>query len=311
MDLVDDLPRASTLPHPLMPGASPLVDDLDTVRRLEDAGAAAIVMHSLFEEQIAREQLGDLRAHRAHGESLRRGALATSRAATTSRSGPTSTSSSSAASRRRSRVPVIASLNGTTPGGWLEYARLIEQAGADALELNVYSLADRPDESGRRRRARTRRRSCASVQARDPRSRSRSSSRRSTRRSPHFARRLDGAGADGLVLFNRFYQPDIDLEELDVVRDAAPLRLRPSCCCACAGWRSSRAACARSLAVDRRRAHGRRRGQGGHGRRPRACSWSRRCCAHGPEHLRRCCDEHDATGWRSTSTSRSRRCAAA
>jgi dihydroorotate dehydrogenase (fumarate) len=128
------------LPNPLMPGASPLVDDLDNVKRLEDAGAAAIVMHSLFEEQITHEQLGHLYAVEMHEESFAE-ALSYFPRAEEYRLGPDTYLEQIRKIKAAVKVPVIGSLNGTSPAGWLDYAKLIEQAGADALELNVYYLA--------------------------------------------------------------------------------------------------------------------------------------------------------------------------
>jgi dihydroorotate dehydrogenase (fumarate) len=197
-----------------MPGASPLVDDLDAVRRLEDAGASAIVMHSLFEEQIVGEQL-------AWDEVVERNAEAHAEAADYLASpaefvlGPQEYLEQIARIKKAVRVPVIGSLNGTTRGGWLDYARLIEQAGADALELNVYQVATDRMEPGSDLEARvltilqTVKKSVRIPVA--------------VKLSPfytslaHFARKLYDAGADGLVLFNRFYQPNIDVEELAVV----------------------------------------------------------------------------------------------
>jgi dihydroorotate dehydrogenase (fumarate) len=122
-----------SLPSPLMPGASPLVDDLDTVKRLEDAGASAIVMHSLFEEQITREQLASVRNILVHENSFAE-ALRTSQGRR-ARLGLTATWSRSA-DQGHGRVPAIGSPNGTTPEGWLAYAKQIQEAGADAVEIN-------------------------------------------------------------------------------------------------------------------------------------------------------------------------------
>jgi dihydroorotate dehydrogenase (fumarate) len=174
------------LKSPLMPGASPMVDNLDTGKRLEDAGAAAIVMHSLFVEQITRI-------------------------------------------KKSVDVPVIGSLNGTTPGGWVEYAKMIQQAGADALELNLYFVA--ADVQDHAEAIETRLLQIV-----------RSVTEKLTiplavKLSPfftslaNFASDLDAAGVDGLVLFNRFYQPDIDIERLEVkptlhLSDASELLLR-------------------------------------------------------------------------------------
>jgi len=201
-----------TLPHPLMLGASPLVDDLDAVRRAEDAGAAAIVMHSLFEEQITHEhdaarQLG------SHEDSFAE-ALYFSPHRREFALGPDQYLEQVRRLKDAVRVPVIASLNGVTNRGWLEYARLIDQAGADALELNVYRVTTSPDETAEtvERQTLDMLRSVKSL-AKIP---------VTVKLSPfytalsNFAGRLVDAGADGLVLFNRFYQPDIDVEELEV-----------------------------------------------------------------------------------------------
>jgi len=217
------------LPHPLMPGASPMVDELDTVRRLEDAGAAAVVMHSLFEEQIAREQVSTFIHTESHGQSFAE-ALTYFPSPEAFHLGPDEYLEHLRKVKQAVSVPVIGSLNGYSMGGWLEYASLIEQAGADALELNVFMLGSNPADPGAAIELRT----VQMVQAvrkavRIP---------VSVKLSPfytslaHFAAKLDEAGADGLVLFNRFYQPDIDVEELQVRRQVhlsssaeLPLRL--------------------------------------------------------------------------------------
>jgi dihydroorotate dehydrogenase (fumarate) len=218
------------LSHPLMPGASPMVDDLDTVKRLEDAGASAIVMHSLFEEQIHREQVSAFVHTESHEQSFAE-ALSYFPSSDAFALGPHEDLEQLRRIKRAVSVPVIASLNGYTLGGWLDYAKLMQEAGADALELNVYQLATNPEESGDSMEERT----IEMVRA----------VRRAVKvpvavkLSPfytalgHFTRRLDQAGADGLVLFNRFYQPDIDVEELQVRRalhlshsSELPLRLR-------------------------------------------------------------------------------------
>jgi dihydroorotate dehydrogenase (fumarate) len=218
------------LPHPFMPGASPLVDDLDTVKRLEDAGAAAIVMHSLFEEQILREQVASFLHGERHGESFAE-ALCYFPSPERFAFGPEEYLQQLARIKDSVGVPVIASLNGTTPGGWLSYARAMEQAGADALELNVYSLAADGEDGGEAIEGRTLE-MLRAVKAgvRIP---------VAVKLSPfytslaHFGQRLVRAGADGLVLFNRFYQPDLDPEQLEVKRSLVlstpqelPLRLR-------------------------------------------------------------------------------------
>jgi dihydroorotate dehydrogenase (fumarate) len=218
------------LPHPLMPGASPLADDLDMVRRLEDAGAAAIVMRSIFEEQIALEEETTFAVTEAHGYSHGE-AGSYFPPSDAFALGPDEYLEQLQRIKRAVRVPVIASLNGVTSGGWLRYARLLEEAGADALELNVYSLATDAREDARTVEERT----IAMVREvkggiRIP---------LAVKLSPfytafaNFAHRLDEAGPAGLVLFNRFWQPGIDVEELEVRRELhlsdsseLPLRLR-------------------------------------------------------------------------------------
>jgi dihydroorotate dehydrogenase (fumarate) len=216
------------LPHPFMPGASPMVDDLDMVRRLEDAGAAAVVMHSLFEEQITGEQMFALHQVDSYAESFAE-ALSYLPDPRMFRLGCDEYLEQLRRIKAAVSVPVIASLNGVTRGGWLDYARLMEEAGADAIELNVYLLATDPEESGATIEASTTGMLRAvKEEVRIP---------VAVKLSPffsslaHFAQDLSAAGADGLILFNRFYQPDIDVEALEVTRslrlsDSSELLLR-------------------------------------------------------------------------------------
>src|SRR5205809_3794501 len=176
---------------PLVPSASPLSEDIDKIKQMEQAGASAVVLHSLFEEEAEAEaarpefQVGP----KDYLEQIRR-------------------------AKSSVKIPIIASLNCTTLGGWISYARQITEAGADALELNIYRIPTQPAVTGsaieetyidtvRTVRAATKIRLAVKL-------------------SPYFsnfanmAHRLDALGADGLVLFNRFYQPDIDLEKMDV-----------------------------------------------------------------------------------------------
>lgn len=202
------------LPHPLMPGASPLVDDLDMVRRLEDAGAAAIVLHSLFEEQITREEEARHAAIDGPADTFAE-AVSYFPRLDDYPLGPDKYLEQVRLIREAVRVPVIASLNGTTAAGWLEYARLLEQAGAHALELNVYHVATDPNETS----------DAVEQRVLDVLSAVKHAVRipLAVKLSPFYsslarlAQRLDDAGATGIVLFNRFYQPDIDLEQLEVV----------------------------------------------------------------------------------------------
>jgi dihydroorotate dehydrogenase (fumarate) len=218
------------LPHPLVPGASPLSDDLDTVKQLEDSGAAAIVLRSLFEEQISREDEATRNHWNRHDDAFAE-AVTFFPSPDSFVLGPDEYLNHVQRVKQAVRIPVIGSLNGMTPGGWLSYARLIEQAGADALELNVYHAPTDFETSG----SEVERQTIEMVRAvkhglKIP---------LAVKLAPfftafaHFARQLDGAGADGLVLFNRYYDPDIDVQELNVVRtlqlsdsSELPLRLR-------------------------------------------------------------------------------------
>ena len=216
------------LPHPLMPGASPMVDDLDTVKRLEDAGAAAIVMHSLFEEQLTLEQLGAIQNIEAHAESFAE-ALSYFPHPDEYALGPDKYLEHLHRIKHAVSVPVIGSLNGVTPSGWTDYARQIEQAGADALELNFYyvatNVADTAGSVEQRLYDVVRLvKGAVSIPV-------------AVKLSPFYsafaqlADQLDAAGVNGLVLFNRFYQPDIDVDELEAVprlqlSDSSELLLR-------------------------------------------------------------------------------------
>lgn len=215
------------LKNPLVASASPLSKKLDRARRLEEAGISAIVMYSLFEEQIIRESL-ELdhylsRAANAFPEALSYlpdgGLYGVS---------PENYLNQVAGLKKALTIPIIGSLNGVSRGGWTSYARRIEEAGADALELNMYYLATDPEVSSSDIEN-TQVELVAEVKSAitiplavkiGP----------FVASIPNFAKRLVEAGADGLVLFNRFYQPDFDLEELEVVHSldlstSADLRL--------------------------------------------------------------------------------------
>ncbi|MFH1531745.1 MAG: dihydroorotate dehydrogenase-like protein [Pseudomonadota bacterium] len=210
------------LPHPFMPGASPMLDDLDMVKRLEDAGAAALVMRSLFEEQLVSEELATHAAMESH-EHTSSEAMSYFPAATSFTLGPHEYLEQIRKIKDAVSVPVIASLNGTHPGSWLRYARLIQEAGADALELNCYFLATDPAVSGEQVETQLFDLMTDVKKGLDIPVAVKLSAQYSSLAS--LARRLDQAGADGLVLFNRFYQPDIDIETLEVTRQ---LRLSSS-----------------------------------------------------------------------------------
>jgi dihydroorotate dehydrogenase (fumarate) len=202
------------LKHPIVSSSCPLAATVEGVQRLAEAGAAAVVLPSLFEEQINHEsyQLDHYLSHTAPGYAE---ALSYFPEMARYAVGPDGYLELVERSKQAVDVPVIASLNGVSSGGWIEYARAIEQAGADALKLNVYFLATDPELTS------------AEVELmyldvlRDVKASV--SIPVAMKLSPYFsamanlAARLTEAGADGLVLFNRFYQPDFDLEALEVV----------------------------------------------------------------------------------------------
>ncbi|MBI3962831.1 MAG: dihydroorotate dehydrogenase-like protein [Deinococcus sp.] len=202
------------LKNPLVTSASPLSKKVDLVHRLEDAGAAAVVMYSLFEEQINHEG-------RELDHYLNRGTETYAEARSYFPDlefyniGPGPYLEHLHRVKQAVDIPIIASLNGISTGGWIQYAQKMEQAGADALELNIYYLPTDPDLSGAELEE-------AYVRlVRDVRTRVRIPL--ALKLSPFFtsvpniAKRCVQAGANALVLFNRFYQPDLDLEALEVV----------------------------------------------------------------------------------------------
>lgn len=202
------------LKNPLVPSSSPLSKHLDSARRLEDAGASALVMHSLFEEKIEEEDEHFARFY--HQQSLGHGEADSFHPVPENYLSYEEKYLQHLESLKGALdIPIIASLNGTTAGGWVNYASALEEAGADALELNVYYIPAAPDED------------CCQVENRYlevltavrekvgiPITMKLSAQFSSL---VNFATRLERAGANGLVLFNRFYQPDIDLDTLEVV----------------------------------------------------------------------------------------------
>jgi len=201
-----------SLKNPLVVSASPLSEHLGNLKKMEQAGAAAVVMHSLFEEQIELES-------EALDRSLSMGGSAEAASyfpnVDSYRIGPETYLENLAKAKASVKIPIIASLNGASSGGWTDYAKKMQEAGADAIELNIYTIPTDP----RVNAAEIEQRYCdlvkdvkASVQIPV-----------AVKLCPYFsamvnmATQLDQAGADGLVLFNRFYQPDFDLEALEVV----------------------------------------------------------------------------------------------
>jgi dihydroorotate dehydrogenase (fumarate) len=213
MDLSTDY-LGLTLRNPLIASASPLSNTLDGVRRLAGAGVGAVVLYSLFEEQVRREAEQNARLADAGTESFAE-SLSYFPAGAAEEAGPRRYLSLLERAAAAAEVPVIGSLNGVTAGGWTSYARAMQDAGAAAIELNIYYVPGGPHISGRDVEQRHidilgQVKAAVTVPV-------------AVKLSPHFsstgeiAQRLDQAGADGLVLFNRFLQPDIDTEALAVV----------------------------------------------------------------------------------------------
>ena len=204
------------LRSPLVASAGPLCRDVDNIRRMEDAGLGAVVLHSLFEEQIDLESEA-LDQALSGGEESYAESLSYFPDLTAYNIGPDAYLEHIRKAKAAVRIPVIASLNGVSTGGWLRYAALMQEAGADALELNIYDLPTDADFSGERIEAGY----CDLVREVTSRVHIPVAVKLAPFFSsiPHIARRLDDAGAKGLVLFNRFYQPDFDLQTLEVVPD--------------------------------------------------------------------------------------------
>ena len=198
---------------PLVAAASPLSEDTDGIRKMEDAGASAVVLYSLFEEQLRQERL-ELNQNLQQGTESTPEALSYFPEPEEFNLGPEDYLKHVTDAKKAVKIPVIASLNASSPGGWTKYAKLIQQAGADALELNIYHIPTSLTQSG----AEVEQNYLDILKA----VKSEVTIPVAVKVSPFFsnfanmASRLDKAGADGLVLFNRFYQPDIDLEELEV-----------------------------------------------------------------------------------------------
>jgi dihydroorotate dehydrogenase (fumarate) len=201
------------LKNPIVASASPLSRTMDSMRRLENSGVAAIVMYSIFEEQIEHEA-NALEHYKTYGTESFAEALTYFPDIGDYNLGPEEYLELLAKATNKLEIPIIASLNGFTPGGWIDYAKKMEEAGADALELNVYYLSTDSNKSSLEvenrysdvlKKVRTAVKIPVSIKL-SPFFSS----------LPNMAQRLVNDGADGLVLFNRFYQPDIDLDALDV-----------------------------------------------------------------------------------------------
>ncbi|MDR3627858.1 MAG: dihydroorotate dehydrogenase-like protein [Ignavibacteriaceae bacterium] len=213
MDITTDY-LGLKLSTPIIPSAGPLSRDINNLKKMEESGAGAVVIYSIFEEQIEQEEL-EFYHHTT--ETMESNAEALSYFPTQSifKTGPDEYLEHIQKAKKTVSIPVIASLNGKSLGGWIEYAKKIEQAGADALELNIYRLATDITKTGSEieqsyieivKEVKKTIKIPIAVKI-----------------GPFFssvtwmASQLDNAGANGLVLFNRFYQPDIDLENLEVI----------------------------------------------------------------------------------------------
>lgn len=214
------------LKSPLVPSASPLSEDLDNIKRMEDAGAAAVVLYSVFEEQIRMERQ-ELHHHLTQGTESYPEALSYFPDPTELFVGVEDYLAHIERAKAATGIPIIGSINGSTLGGWTDFARQIEKAGADALELNLYNIPTNLEQSG----ADIERQYVDVVRA----VKAAVTIPVAVKVSPFFtnfaniARQFDDAGANGLVLFNRFYQPDIELETLEVVPNvmySTPMAMR-------------------------------------------------------------------------------------
>jgi dihydroorotate dehydrogenase (fumarate) len=203
-----------TLKNPIVPSASPLGNEIDNLKKMEDAGAAAVVLESLFEEQI-RHESKELDHYLHFGAESFAEAITYFPQASDYRIGPEEYLQHIRMAKEAVDIPIIASLNGVTVGGWIDYSRKMEKAGADALELNVYYIPTSSRLSGVEVESLyidilKAVKAAVKIPV-------------AMKLSPffsslsHFTRRLDENGVNGLVLFNRFYQPDIDLDQLEVV----------------------------------------------------------------------------------------------
>ena len=204
------------LKNPLVASPSPLSEKTDNIRRMEDAGAAAIVLHSLFEEQLT-QQSNELNSNLQQGEESFAESLTYFPHVEDYKMGPEGYLEHIRKAKEAVGIPIIGSLNGVSTGGWIKYAKNIQEAGADALELNVYYIPTDPGMTG------VHVREMYEELVRDVKANV--TIPVAVKIGPYFsalanvAQRLNEAGADGLVLFNRFYQPDFDLENLEVTPD--------------------------------------------------------------------------------------------
>jgi len=201
------------LRSPLVVSASPLSRDVESICHMEAAGAGAVVLYSLFEEQLRQEEL-DLDYHLANGTESFAESLTYFPQASEFHTGPEGYLDHIQRAKAATSIPIIASLNGSTLGGWTKFAAEIEHAGADAIECNIYYIPSDPSLTGETIENRyveilSAVKSSVTIPV-------------AVKLSPFFsnmanmAHRLDSVGADGLVLFNRFYQPDVDLEALEI-----------------------------------------------------------------------------------------------
>ena len=202
------------LKNPLVASSSPMCQDIGNIRRMEDAGAAAVVLDSLFEEQIELEST-DLDRFLSASSEISAESTTQLPELTHGVRGPDTYLKPIQKCKEAVKIPIVASLNGSTNGGWLHYAKQMQEAGADALELNIYYIPVDPKVTGEQVEEQyVGLVKAVKAEVKIP---------VAVKLGPYFssmtnmAQKLDGAGVDALVLFNRFYQPDFDLEALEVV----------------------------------------------------------------------------------------------
>ncbi len=214
------------LKNPIVPSAGPLSRDVQGIKQLEDAGAAAAVLYSIFEEQIEHDTLEIHHYTSQHSESTAE-AMSYFPEPAEFKAGPNEYLELIRKAKESVNIPIIASINGKSLGGWTDYAKLVQQAGADALELNIYKIATELEQSAQEIESSYIEivkavRAAVTIPV-------------AVKMGPYFssvawmAKELEKAGANGLVLFNRFYQPDIDLENLEVVPNvllSTPMAMR-------------------------------------------------------------------------------------
>jgi dihydroorotate dehydrogenase (fumarate) len=214
------------LKNPIVPSAGPLSQSIDSIKLMEDAGASAVVLYSLFEEQIEHEAL-EIEHYTESLQGFNAEATSYFPEVYDFKVGPEGYLEHIRKAKEATEIPIIASLNGKSVGGWIDYAKKIEQAGADALELNIYFLATELNQTG----SEIEKKYLSIIRS----VKANINIPIAVKLHPFFSsianisNEIDKAGVEGLVLFNRFYQPDIDLEKLEVIPNvllSTPMAMR-------------------------------------------------------------------------------------